>query len=230
MPTWDLSMSLDRLLAALELADRERVAADGFNNDPPRIIILDTPTVLVSIDGEPKMQKIENTSFQHVANTAFVIIEDPKKKTFYLSAGADTWYTAKAVMGPWAVASSVPEEISGLVQEEEPEEPPEDADEGPTTPPAILMATEPTELIVTEGKPEYSPMPGGELLYVKNTESDILVEIASQRHFVLLGGRWYAAPSLQGEWEFVGADELPASFKDIPAESDELAHLRTWVE
>ena len=230
IPTWDLSLSLDRLLAALELADRERVAAEGFNNDPPRIVVLDTPTVLVSIDGECKMQKIENTSFEHVANTAFVIIHDPRSKTFYLSAGADTWYTSKAVMGPWAVARSVPREISGLVKEEEPEEPAEDADEGPTTPPAILVATEATELIVTDGRPEYKTMPGGELLYVSNTESDILVEIASQRHFVLLGGRWFAAPSMSGDWKFVAADELPPSFKDIPADSDDVAHLRTWVD
>ena len=230
IPTWELSMSLDRLLAALELADRERVAAEGFNTDPPKIVIVDTPTVLVTLDGEPKLQKIPNTSFEHVVNTAFVIVHDPKSQTFYLSAGADAWYTAKSALGPWAVARSVPKEIAGLVQEEEPAEAPEDADEGPTTPPAIMVATEPTELIVTDGRPEYSPMPGGELLYVKNTESDILVEIASQRHFVLLGGRWYAAPSLQGEWEFVGADELPPSFRDIPADSDELAHLRTWVD
>ncbi len=88
----------------------------------------------------------------------------------------------------------------------------------------------PTELIVTDGKPEYSPMPGGELLYVKNTESDILMEVTSQRHFVLLGGRWFASRSLEGPWKYVAADELPPSFKDIPADSDELAHLRTWVD
>ncbi len=230
IPTWDVAISLDRLLASLELADRERVAAGGFNNDPPKIVILDTPTVLVSIDGEPRLQKIESTPFENVANTAFVIIHDPKSKTFYLSAGADTWYVSKAALGPWTVARNVPNEIAGLVKEEEPQDPPEDADEGPTTPPAILVVTEPTELIVTDGTPEYSPMPGGELLYVKNTESDILVEIESQRHFLLLGGRWFAAPSLTGAWKYVGADELPPSFQDIPADSDDLAHLRTWVD
>ena len=186
IPKWDVTMSLDRLLAMLDLAERERVASEGFNNDPPKIVVLNTPTVLVSIDGEPRMQKIEKTSYEHVANTAFVIIHDPKSKNYYLSAGADTWYAAKAVEGPWSVTKSVPKEIAALVKEEEPEEPPEGADEGPTTPPAILVSTVPTELIVTDGKPEYSPMPGGELLYVKNTESDILMEVTSQRHFV----RW----------------------------------------
>jgi hypothetical protein len=127
----------------------------------------------------------------------------------------------------------VPGEISGLIADEEPAEAPksaEDVDPGPATPPAVLVATEPTELIVTDGRPEYSPMPGGELLYVENTESDILVEIASQRHFLLLGGRWFAAPSLSGPWAYMAADQLPSSFQSIPAESDELAHLRTWVE
>jgi hypothetical protein len=230
IPTWSLAMSLDRLLTMLDLAERERVASEGFNNDPPTIVVVDTPTVLVLLDGEPKLQKIENTRFEHVVNTAFVIIHDPKSKTFYLSAGADTWYTARAATGPWTVARSVPREISDLVKEEEPEEVPEGADEGPSTPPAILVATEPTELIVTDGQPEYSPMPGGELLYVNNTDSDVLMEIESQRHFVLLSGRWYAGRGLGGPWEYIAADELPPSFQDIPSDSDELAHLRTWVD
>ncbi|MEE8148423.1 MAG: hypothetical protein V3T24_12515, partial [Longimicrobiales bacterium] len=46
----------------------------------------------------------------------------------------------------------------------------------------------------------------------------------------LLGGRWFAARSLEGPWKYVASDELPPSFGDIPSDSDELTHLRTWVD
>ena len=233
MPKWELTISLDRLAVMLDLAERQRVASDGFDNDPPKIQVVDFPAILVTIDGDPQLREIEKTDFEYVVNTPFLIVRDPKKKTYYLSAGAETWYTSKAVRGPWAVAKKVPKEIAALATpaegEEEPPDTDEEADDGPTTPPAIVVATEPSELIVTTGKPEYSPVAGGELLYVKNTESDLLMEVASQRHFVLLSGRWYASRSLEGPWSYVASDELPPSFQEIPAGSEELAHLRTWV-
>jgi hypothetical protein len=86
----------------------------------------------------------------------------------------------------------------------------------------------PTELIVTDGNPEYKPLEEGELLYVSNTESDVLMEVATQQHFVLLSGRWFAGPSLEGPWTFVPSDDLPAAFQKIPADSD-AGHLRVWV-
>jgi hypothetical protein len=63
---------------------------------------------------------------------------------------------------------------------------------------------------------------------MSNTESDVLLEVASQQLYVLLSGRWFESPSTKGPWEFVRADRLPASFSEIPADSDR-GHLLTWV-
>ncbi|MCH7773544.1 MAG: hypothetical protein IH784_03945, partial [Bacteroidetes bacterium] len=38
IPTWDLTMSLDRLLVALDLVDKESNASKDLKNDPPIII------------------------------------------------------------------------------------------------------------------------------------------------------------------------------------------------
>ena len=54
------------------------------------------------------------------------------------------------------------------------------------------------------------------------------MELGSQRHFVLLSGRWFAGEGLDGPWSFVAADALPESFASIPADSD-VGHLRVWV-
>ena len=85
--------------------------------------------------------------------------------------------------------------------------------------PEIYVRTAPAELIETFGKPEYSSLDGTNLLYVKNSESEIIMDITSQNHFILISGRWYKSKSLSGNWEYVDAAKLPEDFSKIPPES-----------
>ncbi len=80
IPTWELSMSLDRLLVALELVEKQSNASKDLKNDPPKIIYETTPSLLISIDGEPILQDIENTSLKSVVNTPFFLLYDTKGK------------------------------------------------------------------------------------------------------------------------------------------------------
>ena len=87
----------------------------------------------------------------------------------------------------------------------------------------------PAELFVTDGKPDLAPVTGTQLLYVRNTESDLLMDIAGQQYYLLISGRWYRAESLEADsWQFVPFEELPADFANIPADSD-LATVRASV-
>jgi hypothetical protein len=227
IPTWELELSLDELMASLEIAEQQGLAATNFDDSPPVILFTDEPTVLVSIDGEPQLRDLEDSDLQYVVNSPFLIVQDPKKKKFYMYAGADTWYQAPAVKGPWDPTSKVPKKIKQLEPEDE-EIDPEDEAESPDEPPAIIVATEPTELIVTDGQPQFLPLGDGSLLIIKNTESDVLRENTTQRIFVLLSGRWFAARSTTGPWEFVPSDALPESFSEIDPDSD-YGYLLTWV-
>jgi hypothetical protein len=211
------------------VAERQSRASEGFDDSAPIIQIVDYPAVLVSIDGKPRLRQYGESDFQYVINSPFLIVQEPGKKTYYLYAGSETWYESGAVEGPWEVAKKVPKKVRKLEPEDEEVEADSEEDkQKSSTPPAVIVSTEPTELIVTDGAPEYAPIAGGELLVVTNTESDILVEIATQRTFVLLSGRWFAAPSTDGPWEFVAADALPGSFSQIDPDSDQ-GHLLTWV-
>ena len=231
VPRWDLSISLDRLLTSLDDAERERASMTGVANDPPMVVFASTPTVLVSIDGEPRLQAVENSNLTRVLNTAFTILLAPDEATYYLYAGDESWYTTADLATDWTLTADVPSEVAALAP---PPQEAEDATEADTSetepgpPPAILVATEPTELIVTSGVPEYVPITGTELLYVSNSESDILLEIGSQRHYVVLSGRWYATTSLDGPWTHVAPEDLPAAFADIPPAS-EMGHLLVSV-
>ena len=228
IPTWDLELSLDELMASLEIAEQQGLAATNFDDSPPIILFTDEPTVLVSIDGEPRLQELEGTGVQAVVNSPFLLAQDPDKKDrYYLYAGADTWYEARAVKGPWNTTTKVPKKIKQLEPEDEEIEP-EDEAESPDKPPGIMVATESTELIVFDGQAQFLPIGDGSLLIVKNTESDILRENTTQRIFVLLSGRWFASKSTNGPWDFVPSDALPESFSEIDPDSD-YGYLLTWV-
>ncbi len=218
VPKWQLSISLDRLLASLELADKERIAADKLNMDPPAITFVTYPAVLISIDGAPDLRAIGDSTMMRVVNTPFTILQDPGSKTYYLYDGVD-WRNATNIKGPWQKDDSPPKTIMELTPKPDPEAPPEENEEEDSEPPVLIVATEPAELIVSKGDPEYSPIDGTGILYMSNTESDVFKEIASQQNYVLLSGRWFRSGSMNGPWTNVPSDKLPADFAKIPPES-----------
>jgi hypothetical protein len=205
---WDLVLTLKQVESSLAASQQEVASTENLKSDPPVIIFSQTPAVLVSFDGEPETRAIENSPYDRVVNTAFLIIKDKNSGTFYLSNG-QTWYTAKNPKGPWSVNKNPPAAIKDFVKPDPDAEP----DTGP--PPQILTASAPTELIVTGGAPKWTPLTGNDLLYVSNTETTMLKEIASNKYFVLLSGRWFSSQSLDGPWAYERSDQLPASFKQI---------------
>jgi hypothetical protein len=177
--------------------------------------------VLLLYDGEPRFSPIENSPYERALNTPFAVARNTKTLQNYLTSG-DFWYSAKDPLGPWTVTNSPPQDLVQNMPE------PESDETGSKEPPLIVAATEPTELITTQGKPSWTSLAGGELLYVENTETPWLRELSTNNMYVLLSGRWYRSKSESGPWTFVRADELPASFKEIPPASD-IGGLRTSV-
>ncbi|MGD8628452.1 MAG: carbohydrate-binding family V/XII [bacterium] len=219
IPRWDLDISLDRLLAGLDAAEMEKTEAERINTAPPRVYFRTSPTVLVTIDGDPILRTMPESKLKYVANTAFFIVQDLNSKAYFLK-GGDHWYTAKEVTGDWISTEKVPRDIVDLAQKSSTgeDEPDTSFVEGP---PAILVSTEPAELILADGEPEYASVEGTQLLYMSNTESDVIMDIESQTYYVLLAGRWYISRDpAAGDWTYVAHDNLPEDFPDIPPESD----------
>ena len=210
---WDLSGSLEELRAGLAAAEQERASVAGIDNAPPKILFQDRRAILVVYDGAPTLEPIEGSKIQRVVNTPYAVVFDPRTRDYYLN-GANLWYRAKNPLGPWNDISSPPAAIREIVP---PDTSSYDQVEGP--PPDVLTATEPTELIATDGPPRYAPLVEDELLYIANTESDVVLEVSTQRLYVLISGRWFRAPSTDGPWTFVRGDKLPASFKRVPLDS-----------
>ena len=190
-PNMDLVISLDELIASLE-AESKRVEAVGeIDTTPPEVIFSEEPAMLILIDGEPHLVEVENSKIKRVVNTAFSLLYDGDNKTYYLYADKDSWYMTREIMGEWVLADAVPSEVAKLAPSETPDpddELVEDESTEPGPPPKIIVRTQPAELIVSEGKPEFQPIVGTDLLYVSNTESDVLMDIDDQKYYVLLSG------------------------------------------
>jgi len=228
-------ISLDRLEAALAVAALENqsdVVGLSVKNDPPRIIFAIKPATLILVDGPAKFKDIGGTEYQRVLNTRAFIALDSKKNKYYLSL-MDGWMESPDLAaGPWTYSSKVPKdlrEISKTMQEQQQQQ--QQQNKSTTVPslkeankqgkiPIIYVSLTPTELLVTEGAPQFETIAGTKLEYVKNTTANIFRDPATSDFYVLLAGRWFRSKSLEsGPWEFVNAKNLPEEFAKIPENS-----------
>lgn len=215
------TMSLDRLLAALAEVEKVKAGAN-FNNAPPKIIFATAPSVLVLIDGEPILRDVEGFPIKRVMNTPFVLLFDPADSKYYLTGDA-LWFVAADIKGPWQTLESPPAPVVAAARKIAEAEVPtkvQPATLKAETAPQIVVATEPTELIVADGAPQFAPLEGADLLYLSNSGRDVFQTVGTQQYYVLLSGRWFASPSLEnGPWTYVAPDKLPAGFYRIPPAS-----------
>ncbi len=221
--TSDIPISLDRLIASLELEEGRQEAAQDLSMAPPVILFSTEPAVLLTIDGTPKLREVEDTGIERVMNTPYTVLKEGG--SYFLAADETTWYrTDDLLTGTWSVTSSVPPQIDAMAPEPPPEAPEQSTQEeileDPGPPPVIIVATEPTELIVSDGKPEFKPIEGTGLLYMSNSDSDVLMNIDSQEYYILLSGRWYRSNSMSGPWTWTSGETLPEDFASIPDDSD----------
>jgi hypothetical protein len=225
-----VTFPLDQLTSSLDTAECEHIESKQIKTTPPHLVFSTTPATLISINGAPKLLPMDGQpGVSRVANTPFIVLFDDASKSYYLEAGS-RWASAHELSGPWVDTTRVPSAIAASGQQLST---PPQSTSGPAAPKAselspaaadakIIVATEPTELVVTTGNPQFTPVPGGgggELLYATNTASDLFLDQTDHHYYVLLSGRWYAAAAFDGQWNYVQADHLPAAFAQIPTDS-----------
>lgn len=226
----DIVMSLDRLIATLDEAEVVTEKSQDLNNAAPRVYYRQSPTILITIDGEPIWKEEKSKNLKYCANSPFFIAQDLKSKVYYIN-GGDHWYETTTPPTGWKLTDRVSKNIKSFASENKPQTQEQEGEDSAKkqTPPDIIVVYEPSELIVTDGAPDYQTIEGTNLLYVSNTENDIVMEVASQQHYVLLAGRWYKAKKMEGdEWAFEEPEKLPADFSKIPKDSD-MATVRVSV-
>lgn len=211
-----IEIDLDRLIATLE--ETASSTDPALAGDMPAIHVRQKPAVLVFIDGEPQTK--DEGGVTRLINTPAFIAKDGVG-TWWLRGKSD-WLVAQDLNGPWTIPTDAtpagikdaaakagfPTSVARLVGSIAPE---------------VIVADKPTELIVFDGAPNLEPIGSdGKLLGATNTDTDVIVDVASGMHFVLLAGRWFSTKALSDEatWTLVRADQLPESFTTLPTEGD----------
>ena len=224
------TMSLDRFTVSMEQVNQNTAGDESYKNTPPDIYFESDPAVLVLIDGDPILKEVENSDFKYVMNTPYFLVQHPKDKQYYMK-GGKWWYASNAVEKGWKTIDTPPKDVIKLADEAF-----KGADNDTDSmvmelkqAPKVIVSTKPAELIQTDGEPKFEPVTDADLLFLTNSENDILMDIATQQYYILISGRWYTSKDLkQGPWSFVAPDKLPESFAKIP-ESSDIANVRYSV-
>ena len=219
LPATAGDLSLDELLASLDQDQVQQKQSKNLEMNAPRIVYADHPSLLVVIDGQPKLQTNKDWGLDAVVNTPFTIVKAHDNQ-FYLYGGKH-WYQAQQATGPFSAAGNVPSELQ---QVQTAVDNANSSSPGYTDSAAaaqdnvvsdIVISTGPAELIQTNGQAAFTPIQGTSLSYASNSSNDIFQD-QSGKYFVLISGRWYESGSLTGGWHYVAANALPGDFAKIP--------------
>lgn len=212
IPSWQLSSTLDDIIATIEL--EQAYVSDDLKNDPPKILYSATASTLVLIDGEPKLQEDKELKMKRVINTAFLLVENPDDKKYYLY-GGKYWYVSSSIKEGYQSVEKLPKTIAALDTQLKKQQA-GNATSTQTSAGVILLSTSPAELIQSSGEAQYSNIAGTNLLFVSNSSDDIFKNLSDQKFYVLISGRWYTSAVLEGPWQYIASDKLPADFAKIP--------------
>ena len=221
-----LVISLDRMLA--DVASRpDAISARKTNTkmDPPNILAVQEPAVLLMIVDDPVLQPIGETGLSFVANANMDLFYYNELKTYYLFIG-EQWLSTTDLEKSWNNNIAPPDVFSQIPDDHERAYLKDLLGTKSEENIIVLRAQPPAELILTEGPPVTVDIPGTDLMYVKNTEQNLFIDKTEGAYYYMSSGRWFKSKRLKGPWASVGKD-LPEDFSKIPDEHPKDAVLET---
>ena len=209
------TIGLERVVAYVPKP--QSVQTVTLKNDPPFIFVSYTPAILLGVDGEPVLAEIPKTDLKFVVNTMWPLFFDKNNSQYYLLLN-NIWLTAGDLHGPWSRAMKLSKAFemvpdSGKFADVKKAIPPPQVANAII--PQVFYSQFPAEVILFDGRPTYTAIPGTQLVYANNTDSPVFVYGATQTYYYLAAGRWFSAQSLTGPWTFASLT-LPPDFANIP--------------
>jgi hypothetical protein len=214
-PAATLTISLDRLAASVKKTQTPSVTQ--VKNDPPQIFISMRPSILLLVNGAPVMAPITGSSLQFVVNANWPLFVE-SNSTYYLF-DSKGWLTSSSLQGPWKPTGQLPKEMSKVPGNANFTDLkafiPPPAGSAATSPEVYYSAT-PAELVVFNGRPQWTAIPGTQLSYGANTDSTVFKYAPTGAFYFLTSGRWFTSTTpLMGPWTFA-TYSLPPDFAKIP--------------
>jgi len=217
-------LPLDQVLQAVQAMRIQQAMSADFKHDPPAVIFREHPTIKVQYDGDPRFVTDALGLPPRCVNTPFFIAQDPFSQTYFLK-GAGMWFSATSPLGPFQAAGQAPAAVAQLATNNDYKDPQQPMPGLAAINIEIVTATQPTEVLWTDGRPQILPIAGTNLMYVSNTSADLFYSNTTQQLYVLIAGRWFTAPHRNGPWAYLPAANLPDDFRRIPANSEKSSVL-----
>jgi hypothetical protein len=190
-------------------------------NNPPTIFVSNTPAILLQLEGQAALTDATKGGIQYVFNANWPLFFDKSSAAYYLFDDVE-WQTATQLAGPWTFTSKIPSSLKDLDKNDNWKTLLKGAIPAPknqsSSMPIIFYSTVPAEIILFDGAPVMTPIPGTALTYATNTNNNIFFSATTNLYYYLAAGRWFSAPGLNGPWTFATAN-LPADFANIPESS-----------
>jgi hypothetical protein len=221
MPLGERVIALDRVLAQIDASSIRPKNIEGVKADPPVVFYSTRQAIMVNLDGDPVWSPIQGNDLRFAVNTNWDLFEHSPSKAYYLR-HERLWLKADAVRGPWTKVFSLPPSFAKLPADDNWTDVRAAVPPGgvtPSTPPTVFVSTAPAELILLRGEPQYEPVAGTGLLWVRNTDSDLFRLGKTGPVFYLVAGRWFSTPDFGGPWTFA-TPTLPPDFARIPREHE----------
>ena len=212
-------IALDRLVATVAKS-QQAPAPVAVQNDPPVIFVSNTPAILLHVDGEAVPADIAGTDLGFVVNSNFpLFFEKESPKEYYLYTG-EQWLKSVSMEGGWAPTPKLPKDMSKVANDPKwaQMKKPILSPSAKGKPPTVFYSTKPAEVILFQGQPAYTSIPGTQLSFAANTDADLFIYNPTKDYYYLAAGRWFQAPNLKGPWTFT-TPQLPPDFANIPANS-----------
>ena len=217
LPEAERVIALDRVLAFVDKSTINAKNVQGLKSDPPRIVISESPSILVSFDGDPIWSPIKDNELKFAVNTNWDIFQHQPTGLFYLR-NDTTWLRSTDVKGMWSKAGKLPDSFNKLPADDNWKDVKANLPGAVAkTMPKVYVFTDPTELILIDGPPKYVPVPNTGLQWISNTDADLFRMGPTGPVYYLVSGRWFTAPALGGHWTFA-TPNLPEDFKRISIE------------
>ena len=229
-PRGTITVSLDRVLAYLDMQQQKKQPAVELSLQPPKIFYSSTPAILLMFMGPPEFKPVTagRTDLMFAVNANWDVLYDTAGRKYYLLNESSWLTTSDPLKGTWKTAGTLPKVLSSLPADDNWKEIRKNIPGVKAkNPPTVFSVSEPAELILTDGEPTYDPIAGTSLLRIVNTGSPVFLHSADKRYYFLAAGRWFRAASLNGPWSSASTD-LPPDFARIP-EDDEAAFVKAAV-
>ena len=220
--TLRIPASLTRLALALLLL----LASGGsaLAQQAPQIFFAEAPALLVRIEGAPVYRQIGGTGLERIVNTRVLIVRD-SAGIHYLKA-LNGWMESYGLLGDWSVSgvspfgentaaeraavASTADRLDGANSLAPAAQTVNLTDRLDENQPAIFVSTKPAALVVTDGPPRYVTIAGTSLQRLANSPSMVFLEPTDGEYYARVDGRWYRAWTVDGRWQSIADNKLPA--------------------